>query len=352
MAGIPAANDTSIPRLAACARALIAHQEVADAVAFLDRMRKLDPADPAVTEIEARLAKARGDGATAVKTLEAFVGSNSDRAGQAAQLLEELGEIPAAEGMYRRFAADPRPPERILALAEFLSRRQRVGEALQLCERSWDTCKPEAVVAATLSVLMAAGSEAAHSSLGLEKRIQQTLQKNPQDAAALVALATLRQTQQRYPESIDIFRQAVDLLRAARKADAQNSSLRNNLTIALNNLAWLLAFQREPDKEALTLSNEAIELGGQVPALLDTRAVVEMALGQSAAAVDDLQNATLDRATAAMCFHLARAYLLSQNRNGAVESWQRAKSLGLKPERIDPLELPAYRELAATLDTR
>ena len=79
-----------------------------------------------------------------------------DRVLSMAQLLEEIGEFAAAEERFRQFAAHSKRPAAVLALAGFLGRRNRLPEALGICEKAWDVCPAEAVAAAIVSVLYSA----------------------------------------------------------------------------------------------------------------------------------------------------------------------------------------------------
>ena len=49
---------------------------------------------------------------------------------------------------------------------------------------------------------------------------------------------------------------------------------------ALNNLAWLLAFQAGKEPEALKHIDRAIAIVGEDPSLLDTRAVIYLNMGK------------------------------------------------------------------------
>ena len=64
-----------------------------------------------------------------------------------ANLLEELGQLAAAEAVCRQYVAQSKEPESGLVLAQFLVRRNRFPEALDLCERAWQQCKAETVAA-------------------------------------------------------------------------------------------------------------------------------------------------------------------------------------------------------------
>ncbi len=78
-----------------------------------------------------------------------------------AQLLEEIGEFAAAEERFRKLAAVSPRPAAALVLAGFLGRRNRLPEALAICEKAWVVCPAEAVAAAIVSVLYSAPIEAA-----------------------------------------------------------------------------------------------------------------------------------------------------------------------------------------------
>ena len=88
---------------------------------------------------------------------------------------------------------------------------------------------------------------------------------------------------------------------------------------------------------------------GPLPALLDTRAVAFMTLGQTEAALKDLEFVTAESPSPNRSFRLARAYHLANRRDRAITTFSDAKKDGLRPETIDPLEQATYRELSAAL---
>jgi tetratricopeptide (TPR) repeat protein len=119
---------------------------------------------------------------------------------------------------------------------------------------------------------------------------------------------------------------------------------------ALNNLAWLLAFEGGKDREALELIDRAIEIAGSHPSLLDTRAVVYLQMGKPEQAIGDLREAlTLNPQKPLLYVHLARAHQMSHRQEEARKALQRAVELGMKPESIDPLEQPAMNGLRQEL---
>ncbi len=127
-----------------------------EAQTWLDKLEKLEPRSLRTIDLKARLLKARGRAGEAAVLLEALVREKADRAGYVARLLEELGQVAAAEKLYRQFASQSREPQAILVLSGFLGRQNRPGEALDLCEKAWTSCPPDAVAEATVAVLYSA----------------------------------------------------------------------------------------------------------------------------------------------------------------------------------------------------
>src|SRR5262249_19824522 len=147
--------------------------------------------------------------------------------GAVALLLEEL-DGPAAEEMYRRYAAEAKRPEALLVLAAYLGRQGRTDEALELCEQAWKTCRPQAVAAGRVAILDA-GTGTAGQCERIERWLTAALAKEPDASALRIELANLRHLQGRYAEAESLYRQVLS------RPDAPPE--------AMNNLAWLLAFQ-------------------------------------------------------------------------------------------------------------
>jgi Tfp pilus assembly protein PilF len=250
-------------------------------------------------------------------------------------LLEEIGQHDAAEELYRRFAAESKRPEAVLVLAAYLGRRNRPDEALQLCERAAKTCPAEAVAEVSLEILTTAKVGPEHYQ-AVSRQIEAAVRQSTDKTSLVMALAVLRRLEGRIRDAITLYRQVV----ARDPRDA----------LARNNLAWLLALHEENPKEALVHIEEAVKAAGPLATLLDTRAVVQLKLGNSRAAAQDLAEAIADSPTPSRYFHLAQA--LMQNRDGgeaARAALQRARELGLREEAIDSLELAAYQKLCSDL---
>jgi len=122
--------------------------------------------------------------------------------------------------------------------------------------------------------------------------------------------------------------------------------------VALNNLAWLLAHRSGEASKALPLIEAAVRGQGRRADLLDTRAVVQLALGKTDAALSDLKEAIADTPTAARLFHLARAHYQARDKDNAVRALTEAKKKGLKVSDLHPVEQQACRELLAEYGVR
>jgi tetratricopeptide (TPR) repeat protein len=328
--------------LAYQARSHLRRKETAAAGPLLARLEEFHPGSWEAVEIKARLLQAQGNGVLAARVLQKFLRSQSGRAeeeGRAwlvASLLEELGQ-PAAEQVWRDYVAASRRPESVLTLAGYLGRQKRLPEALDICDEAWARCPPETVAATSVALLRDAAPSPA---LGerVERRLTAALEKAPTSSGLLLALGDFRDWQGRYPESQACYRRILE-------RDPDNVR-------ALNNLAWLLALQQNAAAEALDLMNHAIDVLGPEAQLLDTRGVVYLALGQSGPALADLRAAIALAPTAGAFLHRARAYLLEKDLPAARKALQMARSAGLAPEALHPLERPAYQQLCAELSAK
>ena len=116
--------------------------------------------------------------------------------------------------------------------------------------------------------------------------------------------------------------------------------------IVLNNYAFFLALSNGNLSNAKQLINKAIDLAGPLPDLLDTRGYVELALGHSAAAVLDFEDAVKKRESAERYFHLAIAYSKLKKPKKAFEAYERSVELGLMDQVLNhPREQVQLKQL-------
>jgi tetratricopeptide (TPR) repeat protein len=329
--------------LAAAARFLLRHKEIDTAARALQieaaaqalgTLEKEAPQAVVIKEIRARVLYAQDKKDAAIALVKEIAQTDGADVPAAAAQLEEFGDFAGAEELYRGHADKTRKPQDVLASARFLIRRQRVGDALELCDRSWETCPP-VEVAQTCLLALSKTKPSPDQLARIAARLEAAIAQAPDQINLVAALAAVRNYQNRFDEAADLYGRVLE-------KDPRNVT-------ALNNLAWLLALREGQGKKALEFADRAIQAAGPIPDLRDTRAVAHLALGQSDAAISELTEAVAESATEVIWFHLARAYELAGRHREAERAWAAAKAKGLNVERLHPLEQDAYRRLVQTM---
>jgi tetratricopeptide (TPR) repeat protein len=317
--GITTSQPFNARFLAFHANLRLLHKEVAEAEALITRLeqlehdRKLPPGLLGSVELKARSLELRG------------------KEQQAIALVQDFARQKEA------------PRSRTLLLAGLLGRAGSYEEAVDRCYDLKPAQREEAYGAAI--GLLRAGKPASSQSAKLQ-RWQQQMDRVESDLRASVSLdednlvlrlqlADLLELQGRFDQSEAVSR---DVL----KKDADN-------LVALNNLAWMLAHGKDQAREALTLVDRAIARHGARPELLDTRAVVNLNLGNVQGAVRDLEKVVRDAPTPTRYFHLSRAHHLAKNAPQALAALRRANDLGLNVQQLHPKDQELYPVLSAEL---
>ncbi len=323
--------------LAVFIRSLLRNEEISEAREWVDRLAKAAPNAPECVELRARVLKAEKKEPEAIRLVKDYAKESGARLDLAAALLEELGDAAEAERLYREQAAVRGKPESALALALFLGRQRRLGEALEVWEKTWTSCPPGAVARCGMALLRGTRSTAEQRQL-LERRLTAMMQMHPEDLMYPLLLAELYENHSRVEEAMGMYRKVLQ-----RERDGRN-------LMALNNLAFLLAVGPGSGEDAPALITAAVEQYGPLPALLDTRAVVHLKAGQPDLAVKDLREAVRLEPTPERYFHLAQAYRQSKNRQEAAQAFRQGKEAGLKAASLHPLEAPALDALSQWLE--
>ena len=121
--------------------------------------------------------------------------------------------------------------------------------------------------------------------------------------------------------------------------------------LALNNLATLLAERPNQLAEALQYIEQAIEISGRQPALLDTLGTIQLRLGEPASAVSSLEEAVLLGGNDARYhFHLAIAYQKTDQIENARDSLRRARRGGLAKMVLTQGDQQWLQELETEID--
>jgi tetratricopeptide (TPR) repeat protein len=305
---------------------------------LLTRLEKLEPKELRTLEVKVRLWKAQGHADDAVKALTTYAENTKDaRIDVVAALLDEFGR-PEAEKYYRLWLEreKAKTPEVVLILADYLGRQKRTKEALDLCEGAWRTCPPQAVARACVHILYA-GKPDDEQLRRVENWLKEAMRQKGQEIGPLHwHLAALYNLAHRFGDAEDLYRRIA-------QQDPTNA-------LAMNNLAFLMALRPDGAAEALIWIKKAIDIVGELPSMLDTRAVVFLALGKADLAVRDLREAVAEYPTASTYFHLAQAELAAKNYGAAVEAFTKAQSLKLDAASLHPREKPVYESVVAEIE--
>jgi predicted Zn-dependent protease len=169
-------------------------------------------------------------------------------------------------------------------------------------------------------------------------RLEEAVRKHRDRLSIQFDLANLRSLQGRYAEAEAIF-----------KVIAEQAK---DTGAPLNNLAWMLAMQGGKEGKALALVDRAAAIDGLTPDVLDTRALILLAMGKGDAAARDLEDAVAVSPAADKYFHLARAYWVSGKRTDARQALKKADEMGLVVGGLHPLEQGTYRRLIGDMARR
>jgi tetratricopeptide (TPR) repeat protein len=317
-------------------------QDLAEIQELITKLKQIQPDMLGTFVLEVELDRARNRLDDAKALIQSYA-DRFDRLPRVFQttlprLAEGIKQFDLAENLYRRLASAPangqsQSPQNQspLPLAQFLGRRDRVKEALDICESLWRNPRnlDPAAVAAIQILFPANGAAPDPVQLGrVVGWLEDGLVKNPQSTTLLIGLANLKERQGNYQKAQELYRSAI----------GQN----DRDGVASNNLAWLMAFNNEgQSSDALKLVNDAIRIKGPIPDYLDTRGVVYLTAGDGQHAIADLKAAVAIDPSAAKLFHLAQAYLKVNDRDKAKQSLAAAKTKGL-PIGLHPLEQTAY----------
>lgn len=321
--------------LAHFARGLIRQGKLDEAAQRVEALEMLAPRTLQTIEVKARLLKARGKEKEAVTLLQEQARAKDAPVLAIAALLEELGQATAAEPYYRQMVTGGKP-EGTLLLAAFLGRRKQIDAALDLFDQAWKTAPPETVALAAVAMLHTSGITPSQYDR-VEQGLQSAFEKNPKLTVLLLHRAGVQELRGRFTDAEATYRQVL-------AQDASNP-------VALNNLAWLLAHQKDKGEEALSLINRAIDGVGALPEFLDTRAMVHLNRGDAALAFKDLQLVLQDYPTANRYWRLARIRHAEGNLQAGLTAYRKAMDLGFKPEKLHALERRTFEDVLRELET-
>jgi tetratricopeptide (TPR) repeat protein len=288
-------------------------------------------ADPAIDQAERRLRIRR------TATLLESYAERLKRGGQVGAKPSETTTalsvrfVNKSEELFRRNAQE-NPPE-ALALAAYCSRHGQLDEALAILERSWSTAQPGEITPVAIA-LMISPAATPQQLTGVEKILRSAIEQQNRNILLVQALADLQSWREEYDEAETLYRESLS---------------KGYHPLALNNLALMLALLGKGGNEPLKLIEKAIELVGLDPSLLDSRATINLALGNPQLAAPDLILAIEKRPSPLSYFHQAQVFLRLGQKDSARKSMETANEVGLQIENLHPLERKNYRQLQQEL---
>ncbi len=320
------------------ARSLLQHGNIAEAEAALEQLKKILPDAPLTCEIEARVCRANDRDDEALSILRDYVRKSEDaNLARVGLLLEELGKNSKAQGrylaeaemMFRKYAEKSDKPERFLPLAVFLAHKGEIDEAVTSCEKALqDKASPE-IVGQVLSKVLREGAAGDEPCGRVEKKLKEMLAQKPGSVALMICLADVYDYQKRFQNAEEVYREAL-------RKDPDN-------IMALNNLAWLLAFTKP--EEAVAMINKAIDRFGEGPELLDTRGVIYLKMGDFKQALKDLKEVANRAPSPTRSLHLAFALYMANQDREAMNVLDKAEKNGLDKKKLHPLDISFYDKL-------
>jgi tetratricopeptide (TPR) repeat protein len=212
----------------------------------------------------------------------------------------------------------------------FYQRRGQYEDAVDILEQYWSSSDPMTISQVTIKL---ADDQKCPKELieRVEKVLNNAREKFSNAAVLTLTFADIRTFQERYDEAEAYYREVLE------KTPGHS--------IAMNNLAVLLALQGKKLDEALSLIEKAIEISGPLAAMLDSRACVYIARGEADKALEDAKEAVTDAPSAERLFHQAQALQLAKQEYAAASTMQRALNAGLTRETLQPPERKYFDQM-------
>ena len=325
---IAAEPDAPPAVLATLVEQLIAHGELASARTWANRLRQAAPDAPMTVRLDAKLAIAAEDREAAAEAARKLIpdGSlapeNAISMGLVAQLVEDLGFPKAADKLFNEYAE--LSAEGVLARASFLGRQQRTDEAVELLENAWDSVPILDILGTGVGILEANGTSPSATAderiLGL---VQKAIRVDPDSIMIRILQGAIQELIGRPEDAIATYR---DILARSDVAPALEAR-------ASNNLAAILVGRKEIDEAKKLIEDATAELGPH-PTLLDTRALVWLARGDTTRAIQDLKEALLTP-SATTYLHMAMAAYEARMMTECRAALINAESKGLRKDRLN-----------------
>lgn len=342
LAAIASSPNSSIGVVTSLVELLLEDGDTRGAARWVARLEETVPGSPSTIRLQAKLALAEGrrdraaELAATLIPAEPVTAVNAARLLQGAKLAEELGFPEAGDRVLGEYAT--LSPAGAVLRASSLGRRQRTAEAIESVAAAAGRVSPMAFLDAVTTIVRHATDDLSAESLArIEEWIARARRENPGAAEVAIQAAILEDALGRSEDAERSYR--------ALLADESLSPVQRGVVAA--NLAWILARPETAD-EAAELVDRAVQTLGPLPDVLDTRALVRLAKGQTNLALDDMREAVIVP-TALKYLHLAAAHVAASDLEAARVAFARSKALGLGKERLDERDARRIESLESTL---
>ncbi len=344
-------SQDSDPRyLAIYVNALLDHGDVYGAESYMNKLVKNFSNAAATIILQAQILVRHNQLDEALELMKTFVDmknaiptDRSKRIRMMAESMEQLTEqmkspdqktmaehyIRTAEMFYRQYVDEH--PSQSMDLVMFFIRQGQIDDAMAFLEQNWQNCEPISVAQVCMSIIQS-GKKSKEIQQRVEKVLDDARVKFENHPGILLTLGDMRVFEERFSEGENFYRQILE----------KNPGH----SIAMNNLAVLLALQGKKLDEALSLINKAIERSGSLASMLDTRACVYIAEGKANEALKDMEDAVADAPTPVRLFHQAQAFSLANQKYAASSTMQQALKAGLTKDMLQSPEFPAFEKLS------
>lgn len=347
------ARDSSNPEyIAFFADQLVKKKENTEAKVWLSRLDAIAPSSSGSVLLRAQTLCRQGNKKEALAIVKRFAeietGDKDAKLGRMRsasqitnQLISEPGDgnellLAYSEELLRKIVADSASPQDEMALAEYLSRRNRIDEALKV----WSGAKEKlpAFQAGRTGMEIVAMNKATPAQyqevLDFLKKSREKA-KDSEASNCLNLIAILQASSGDYAGAETTYKQMVEL----KPRDVG----------ALNNQAMMLIFQGRNLQEAEKLIDKAMQIAGPNAGLIDTRAMLLLREEKYDAAVVELTRVVQQDPNSVRYYHLAQALHKVGKDSEAVEMMRKAQAGGVLKNLVLPFEKTAYADLVREL---
>jgi tetratricopeptide (TPR) repeat protein len=322
---------------------LIQKRNFKEAERWIDRMERIENGAQAALNLRVRMAARQGNSELVRQVLRSMVPKLRAGDTEAVEKLLPLAILSESVEDYEWAATlaseyIKRSENNRLEAARLLALHGDLEEGAELIKKVFPSRIDDAYLVAVELLRARRDDNPALLDEMLNELGESALRDDPESAHRLRLHAEALEVQERFEEAIA----AYDALLAR---DDVPKFIR---ATALNNLAYVLALTGNRDRleDALRAADETVELLGPLSDVLDTRAVVLIAMGKPEKAVEDMELAVKVEATPSKYFHLIHAQVKAGQIEEAQRTWAIAQREGLVEDKISPLEREEFRRIA------